>query len=107
MEETIINLAMQGTYAVLAFFFGYLWNKSRGLAEKQKSIDKGIRVLLKVQLKKIHQDSTGRGYVTYEEQSLAEEIYLAYHGLGGNGQGTALVKAIREMRVSDDSTEHS
>lgn len=106
MQDTIISLALQGVYAVLAFIVGYLWNKSKGLAEKQQSIEKGMRVLLKVQLKKIHHDATFRGYLTYEEQALGEEIYSAYHGLGGNGQGTVMIKAIRGMKLAYDDTKH-
>ena len=107
MENIIIGITTQGVYAILAFTIGYLWNKSKGLSEKVKSSDRGMRVLLKIQLKTIHQQAVERGSVTYEEEDLAEEIYRAYHGLGGNGQGTAIMQSIRKMRVMTNDTENN
>lgn len=104
MENAMIGFAAQGLYAVLAFIIGYLWNKSKGLAEKQRNSERGIRVLLKIQLKHIHQNAVKRGkLVTYEDEDLAEEIYKAYHGLGGNGQGTAIMQDIRKMKVTTEN----
>ncbi|PKU96704.1 hypothetical protein CQR55_1039 [Bifidobacterium pseudolongum subsp. globosum] len=53
----------------------------------------GLRIL-----KDIHADAVSRGYVTLDEIEEAQEIYDAYHLLGGNGAGTRIITDLRSMR---------
>lgn len=99
MDAFVAPIVSQAAYALVAFITGYLWNKSRSLAKHQSANDSGMRALLKAELKRIHTRAMCNGYITYEDGELAEEVYSAYHMLGGNGQGTAMIKQIRETRV--------
>lgn len=99
MDAFIAPIVIQAAYALIAFITGFLWNKSRSLAKRQNANDSGMRALLKVELKRIHTKAMCNGYITYEDGELAEEVYSAYHMLGGNGQGTAMIKQIRETKV--------
>lgn len=48
-------VASQGSYAVLSFAVGYLLNKTRGNAKKRRDTECGIRALLKIELRRIHE----------------------------------------------------
>nr|DAG49954.1 MAG TPA: minor structural protein [Bacteriophage sp.] len=97
MDPFISNMVTQGGYAVLSFAVGYLLNKSRSLTTRRKALENGVKVLLKIELRRAHEESTHRGKITYDDEALAEEIYLAYHALHGNGQGTAMLADLRKL----------
>lgn len=48
-------------------------------------------------LKSIHRDAVRRGYIPLEELDEAQEIYDAYHTLGGNGAGTRVINDLQKM----------
>lgn len=99
MEKEIISFSLDILPTVGGVVIGYLWNKARGLSQKQKAMEKSIRAILKIELRRIYAYGTERGYLSYEDEQIAEEIYETYHALGGNGQGTTMIEAIRKMEL--------
>lgn len=97
VDPIIIGLATQGGYAVLSFAVGYFFNKSRGLNNRRKNTECGIRTILKIELRRIHEDGMKAGCISYADEASAEEIYTTYHALGGNGQGTTMLEEIRKL----------
>lgn len=91
------SVASQGSYAVLSFFIGYLFNKERGNKKKRENTECGIRALLKIELRRIHERGEAEHKLSYADEASAEEIYATYHALGGNGQGTTMINDIRKM----------
>lgn len=91
------SLFSQGSYAVLSFAVGFLWNKERGRAKKAKDTECGIRALLKIELRRIHEKGQSEHRISYADEASAEEIYSTYHSLGGNGQGTSMIQDIRKL----------
>ena len=87
----VISLLSQGSYAILSFAVGYLLNKVRNNKTKRKSTECGIRALLKIELRHIHERGQEKHKLSYADEASAEEIYATYHALGGNGQGTVLL----------------
>lgn len=67
--------------------------------EEHRALVKGVRTLLRSKLRSIHEKAVRRGYITYEELQDAEDNYSSYHGMGGNGRGTDLIKDIRDIPV--------
>lgn len=53
----------------------------------------GLRIL-----KDIHRDAVTRGWVNLDELEEAQEIYEAYHLLGGNGAGTRIMDDLKAMK---------
>lgn len=84
-------------YAILCMAFGYLWNKLKYYDNKQKNTDEGLKALLKDRLISIYTDAKKQKYITFDQMDRADMIYKAYHGLGGNGTGTAIIAELREM----------
>lgn len=91
------SLFSQGSYAILSFAVGFLWNKERGRAKKAKDTECGIRALLKIELRRIHERGEAEHKLSYADEASAEEIYATYHALGGNGLGTTMIQDIRKM----------
>ena len=92
-----VSLFSQGSYDVLSFFIGYLLNKERGNKAKRENTEYGIRALLKIELRRIHEKGQSEHKLSYADEASAEEIYSTYHALGGNGQGTTMINDIRKM----------
>lgn len=84
-------------YAILCMAVGYLWNKLKYYDNRQKSFDEGLQALLKDRLISLYTKAKKAQCVTFEQMERADMIYSAYHGLGGNGTGTALIKELRGM----------
>ena len=94
MLESIIANCI---YAILCMAVGYLWNKLKYYDNKQKNTDEGLRALLKDRLISIYTEVKKDKYITFDQMDRANMIYKAYHGLGGNGTGTAIIAELREM----------
>lgn len=60
-------------------------------------------LLLKRELREIHEDCMRKGVIADYELGLFEEIYEVYHGLGGNGTGTVWKNDLEklERRIED------
>lgn len=98
MESIVISVLGQAAYAVLAFFVGYFWRRSKKNREQQEIMGSSMRAVLKYDLREIYDRAEKLGYVSYADGELAEELYTSYAGWGGNGQGTAMIQHIRHMR---------
>ncbi len=92
-----VSLLSQCSYAILSFAVGYLLNKERGHKKKGESAEGGIRALLKIELRRIHEKGQSEHKLSYADEASAEEIYSTYHALGGNGQGTTMIQDIRKL----------
>lgn len=91
------SVASQGSYAVLSFALGYLLNKERENKAKRKNTECGIKVLLKIELRRIHAKGQSEHKISYADEASAEEIYSTYNALGGNGQGTSMIQDLRKL----------
>ena len=99
MNSEFWALGLQIVYSVGSFVLGYFWTKSRALSARQAAMEDGTRALLKMELCRIHRESIQQGTLSYDNESIAEEIYAAYHSLGGNGQGTTMINDIRKLMM--------
>lgn len=93
----VVSILSQGSYAVLSFAVGYLLHKERSNKTKRQNTGCGIRALLKIELRRIHEKGQSEHKLSYADEASAEEIYSTYHALGGNGQGTTMINDIRKM----------
>ncbi len=104
--ELMIEWLEKGAFMGLSFLVGLLWNRAKAAKEKQNNMEEGIRALLRGRIRDIHERVMGRNpkYVTYDELQDAEDIYSAYHKLGGNGRGTALMEDMQHLKVRGGTT---
>ena len=97
MDDILISIITQLVYAAITFAMGYSWNKSRNLASIQKNVVNGIAILLLAELRKIHAKTTKLGYITYDEEESAEEIYSIFSKLDDNRQGMVIIHDLRKL----------
>lgn len=97
MDDIIFAFMEQVAYTLAAFFVGYFLSKSRGLISHQQNVERGMRTLLKAELRHIHEKATKNGYISYDEEAMAQEVYDSYHALQGNGQGTNMIADIHRI----------
>lgn len=63
--------------------------------------DNALRVLLFCQLEKINDRQVAAGHVCpVHIKERAEQVYNAYHRLGGNGLGTQMIEDIRDAHIA-------
>ena len=70
-------------------------------AAEASGITEGMRALLWRELRNIHSDAVQRGGLDVEERRHLENVYSAYHNIGGNGTGTRLYEESMNLPVLD------
>lgn len=72
----------------------------RKLDSKNDPLHEGVRVLLFCKLEAIQQQMVQDGGVCdVPTKQTAEQIYSAYHAMGGNGVGTQMIEDIRRAHI--------
>lgn len=64
-----------------------VWQLQRMIQAKEND-SRGLKLLLKAQMKEYHDEYIKRGSITSDELADFREMYEVYHSLHGNGQGT-------------------
>ena len=91
--HALLPIASNIVYVALSMAVGFLWNKAKGLQENREKTDRLIS---------IHACAVKRNAITYTELERASTMYEAYHGLGGNGTGTAIMEELRRLHIQKD-----
>lgn len=66
---------------------------------KNDAISDGVKALLRDRLIQSHNYYLDKGYCPIYAKENMEDMYEAYHGLGGNGTVTGLMEYLRKMRT--------
>lgn len=114
MREIMVPLICQIFLMLTGALIGYMFERLRkaddkrdaerdaieaSVSQRQAAIEDGVRMILKIELRRIYATTLQCGYVTYEDETFAEEIFEKYHALGGNGQGTTMIEALRKTEM--------
>ena len=70
-------------------------------ADEARGMQDGMRALLWRELRNIHADAVANGGMDLEERRHLENVYSAYHNIGGNGTGTRLYEESMRLPVLD------
>lgn len=73
-----------------------------GRLDKSDPVRGGIRILLFMRLELLYRQTLERGFCSIADKRTAEDIYMNYHALGGNGVGTEMITHIREAEIESD-----
>lgn len=80
---------------------GVLLTRARKSREEDAAMRDGMRSLLRSQLVEMHHKYVVEGQpCSVDEHDNAEQVYKAYHALGGNGTGTHLYQEIMSAHVA-------
>ena len=108
MTQFYLDLTAQILPLIGGAVIGYLWERKKSadqekeeVIEQREALTKAVRAVCKIELRRIYDNGkTHGGKVSREDWQDADEIYTAYHGMGGNGRGTEIIKKIHEMALS-------
>lgn len=81
----IITAIVSGVMTIVS---GVLLYRVQNTDKKKKNGDKAMMILMRRELRLLHEKWMEKGYVTDTALGEFEEIYEIYHSLGGNGTGT-------------------
>ena len=95
MGEAIIQTALTGCVsavvgAVVGAVVAAVKAAGRNAMTEDRAMQDGMRALLWRELKNIHAVAMANGGMTIADRRHLENVYGAYHGIGGNGTGTRL-----------------
>lgn len=85
--------------AIVATLVSMAKDSHKQATDVDKAMMDGMRVLLWRELKTFHSDAVANGGLTTEERKSLDDVYSAYHAMGGNGTGTRLYEEAMETRV--------
>lgn len=100
MSEAIAAVAV----AIIGFGQVFImWKLERGAKKEDKkdNVEKAMQVMMRSLLRDRHADAMSKGYISSEDLGDFEDIYLAYHNLGGNGIGTAWKEDVEKLERKD------
>ena len=102
MTEFLTNTYTIALPIILTALMGYIvWLLKRQKNDRDAN-SRGTMLLLRVQLIEYHDKYMKLGEIPSYAYQNFQEMYDAYHALGGNGTVTALVNTIHELEVRDD-----
>lgn len=85
---------------VLAAVAGYLTGKVQRITARDKAMEQGMCVLLRGEITRAYQRHIIDGKpMTVECRRQIDEIWTAYHDLGGNGMGKSMYEELCEIKI--------
>lgn len=86
---------------VVTSFCGYLvWWLQKHSNNRDAERD-GIKLLLRSTMKQYYNEYKDNGKISSSDYTEFEEMYNAYHNLGGNGTATKWFNKIKELEIDD------
>lgn len=104
MGDIIIQTALTGCVsaivgAVVGAVVAAIKAAGSNAITEDKAMQDGMRALLWRELKNIHSEAVEAGGMTVADRRHLENVYGAYHGIGGNGTGTRLYQDAMGTRI--------
>lgn len=85
---------------VLAAIAGYLTGKVQRITARDKAMEQGMCVLLRGEITRAYQRHIiDQKPMTVECRRQIDEIWTAYHDLGGNGMGKSMYEELCEIKI--------
>ncbi len=95
--EHIPEFIYSVTLAIIAFCGKYIWRVVKEDKLAQQGMQQGILTLLRSSLIRNYNDYKERGYIPVYAMENVEQLYQAYHALGGNGTITKLYEELKAL----------
>lgn len=90
---------------VVTGFMGWVGTMLTKQQKERSANSRGTMLILRYMLQRYHTEYMYKGYVTQGQYETFEEIYDAYHDLGGNGYATHLWADIQKLEIRNGITE--
>lgn len=101
MDQLAWQVAGWALTSALGAAVGVLAARARRGRDEDEAMRRGMTALLRAQLIDMHRRYVVEGEpCSVDEHDQCEEVYAAYHALGGNGTGTHLYEEVRRAHVA-------
>ena len=96
----IISTAISSVVgAVIASCIAIAKTHASSVIKENKAFQQGMRALLWRELNEIYMKAKDENGMSVSERKHLENVYVSYHGLGGNGTGTRLFDEAMKLPV--------
>lgn len=98
---------LRETYSVVlpivtTAFMGWIGTQMSIQRKERSANSRGTMLILRYMLERYHTEFMYQGYITEVDYHNVEDIYNAYHDLGGNGCATAMWEDIKNLPLRTD-----
>ena len=91
------------TELVVAVIVAVLGSQTVGISDRNNPMRQALCILLFLKLELFFKQMVDHnGIMSIEDKRTAEDVYTAYHDLGGNGVGTEMIQQIREAHIKGE-----
>ena len=97
MLEWIVKYWVQVFFGLIASGLGMVWAVLVRWHKKQHALENGVQALLRAQIIETCQHYLDAGDIPVYGLENIDNMYAAYHALGGNGAVTKLVAEAKEL----------
>lgn len=99
MKEFIIEYWVEALFGLAIAGLTYGINELKKKLKEQESVKEGVVALLHDRLFQSGMYFLDKGEISVAEHQNFEDLYNAYHNLGGNGTGTEIYERVNELRL--------
>ena len=92
--EELFGVIIIGFSAVIKHLYKKLKEEKKLREEESKALKDGMRSLLRRQILIDCENAQSAGHCSARKKETINEMYLAYHGLGGNGVVSSAVRQV-------------
>lgn len=101
MAEILTQVCTAAVPAVMGYI---VWLLKRQTRDRDAN-SRGMMLILRVHLMEYHDKYMVKGYIPSYAYQHFEEMYQAYHELGGNGMITKMYKEIQDLHLANKRGE--
>ena len=99
MKEFIVTYWIEFLFGLCITVLSFCYNKLKMQLKEQKEIKEGLVAILHDRLYQSGMYFVSKGEISVSELNNIEEIYTAYHNLGGNGTGTEVYERVKDLTL--------
>lgn len=99
MKEFIIKYWIEFLFGLAIAGLTFCVNEIKKKMKEQEAVKEGIIALLHDRLHQSGMYYLGKGEISLSELQNFEDLYKAYHNLGGNGTGTEIYERVLDLSL--------
>lgn len=106
MEEVLYQTYKIALPIILTAFMGYIIWLLKNQKKDRDANSRGTMLLLRVQIIEYHDKYVREGRIPSYAYENFDEMYKAYHALGGNGMITKMYKEVQGLHLKQKEEEN-
>lgn len=100
MMDFIIKYWLEVLFGAILLFLSFGFKQLKKEFQEQADLKEGLIAILHDRLFQSGMFFLNKGEISITELNNIEEMYKAYHKLGGNGTGTEIYERVKELKLN-------